>query len=364
MRAKKSSGDAPMTEAPRVPLYRDDDEISLWALASVLLRRRRLIIALALFGAALGLTLGLTSTRLYTSTAVFIPQGSDASPSGLAAAANQLGIRVATSGVAWGPPLYVELLRSRSLLEPIALDTVTVAEMAGRRVPVMELFGVQDGSRLQRIDRAVQVLAAKVAANEERTIGGVKVSVTTRWPSVSLGLADRLVTGVNEFNSKTRKSQAAAERQFVESQVVEADAALRLAEDRLDEFLQRNRAIAGSPQLAFERDRLQRDVSRRQQLQTSWMQSREEARIREVRDIPVITVLEKPQLPIVGQPRKSVQKAIVGGFGWGMVGVLIAFLLDGFKSGRTAPSQEAGEFFRLVDDATPRFLKKHKTRRS
>ncbi len=354
-----------MTQPPAapVPVYRDDDEISLWVLASVLVRRRRLILALALVGAALGLTLGLLSTRVYTSTAVFIPEGSDASPSGLAAAASQLGIRIASSGVAWGPPLYVELLRSRALLEPIALDTVAVAEQGGRRIAIMDLFGIKAPTPAQRIDLAVRVLAAKIAASEERTLGAVRVGVTTQWPSVSLALADRLVSGVNEFNSKTRKSQAAAERQFVEGQVVEADAALRLAEDRLEEFLQRNRTIAGSPQLAFERDRLQRDVIRRQQLQTSWMQSREEARIREVRDIPVITVLEKPQIPIISQPRNSIQKAIFGGFGWGVVGVLIAFLMEGFTSARRA-SKEAGEFFRLVDDATPRFLKKHKARGS
>lgn len=356
-----------MTEPPTgsVPVYRDDDEISLWALATVLVRHRRLIAALALIGAALGLTLGLLSTRVYTSTAVFIPQGSEAPNSGgLAAAASQLGIRVATSGVAWGPPLYVELLRSRALLEPIVLDTLVVPEQGGRRIGVMDLLGIRARTLPQRVDLAVRVLAGKIAAREERTIGAVRVSVTTQWPSVSLALANRLVSGVNEFNATTRKSQAAAERQFVEGQVAEADAALRTAENRFEEFLQRNRATAGSPQLAFERDRLQRDVTRRQSLQTSWMQSREEARIREVRDIPVITVLEKPQLPILGQPRNSIQKAVLGGFGWGVVGVLIAFLLEGVRSARGAAGKEVGEFFRLVDDATPRFLKKQKTRGS
>lgn len=347
-----------------VPVYREKDEISLWTLASVLVRHRRLIVAFAVVGAALGLSSGLLSTRVYTSKATFIPQASEAGQSVASATAAQLlGFRVMASGSeSWGPALYVELLRSRDLLEPIVLSTITVAEEGGRRVTVMDLLGITAPTLERRIDLAHRALAARIGADQEPHLGAVKLWVTTKWPSVSLQVAERLVTGMNEFNAKTRRSQATAERQFVEAQVAEAEAQLRAAEDRLEAFLQRNRATEGAPQLAFERDRLQRAVNLRQTLHASWLQSREAARIREVRDIPVITVIEKPQLPIVGEPRKSVQKAVVGGLVWGALGLLIAFLLQGVKAARRASSEEAGEFFRLIDDATPRFLRKRKVR--
>lgn len=350
------------SKAALVPVYRDNDEISLWGLASVLIRHRRLIGAFALVGFVFGLASGLLSTRVYTSRATFIPQGSDGGPSSVASAAGVFGIRVLSSSHAWGPPLYAELLRSRDLLEPILFDTVTVAERGGRRVTVMELLGIEAPTLPQRVDLGVRALAGKVAVSEEPALDAVRVSVTTEWPSVSLALAERLVTGVNEFNSKTRKSQAAAERQFVERQVADAEATLRMTEDRLEDFLRRNRVTAGAPQLASERDRLQRAVALRQELHTSWLKSREEARIREIRDMPVITVLEKPQLPIVGEPRKSAQKAVLGALTWGAVGLLLAFLVQGLTSARKATSEEAGEFFRLIDDATPRFLKKQRMR--
>lgn len=346
-----------------VPVYRENDEISLWTLASVLVRHRRLIVAFAVVGAALGLSSGLLSTRVYTSKATFIPQGSEAGQSVVSATAAQLGFRVMASGSeSWGPALYVELLRSRDLLEPIVLSTITVAEEGGQRVTVMDLLGITAPTLDRRIDLAHRALAAKIGADQEPQLGAVKLWVTTKWPSVSLQVAERLLTGMNEFNSKTRKSQATAERQFVEAQVADAEAQLRAAEDRLEAFLQRNRVTEGAPQLAFERDRLQRAVNLRETLHASWLQSREAARIREVRDIPVITVIEKPQLPIVGEPRKSVQKAVVGGLVWGALGLLVAFLLQGVKAARRASSEEAGEFFRLIDDATPRFLRKRKVR--
>ena len=344
-----------------VPMYRENDEISLWTLGSVLVRHRRLITAFAIVGGSLGLASGLLSTRVYTSRATFIPQA-EGERSGVTAAAGQLGLRVLSTRDDWGLALYAELLRSRDLLEPIVLSTVTIAEEGGRRVQMMDLLGVKAPTLPQRIDLAVRALASMVTADQEPQLSAVRLSVTTQWPSVSLQLAERLVSGVNEFNSNTRKSQARSERQFVDAQVEEAEVALRIAEDRLEAFLQRNRVTEGSPQLVFERDRLQRAVTLRQQLHTSWLQNREAARIREIRDIPVITVLEKPQLPIVGEPRKSVQKAVVGGLVWGALGLLIAFLVQGVKAARRATSEEAGEFFRLIDDATPRFLRKRKVR--
>src|ERR1017187_4665074 len=115
------------------PINDDNDGISLLAFGSVLIRWRWTIIALGVCGGLLGLASGLLSTRMYQSTATFIPQGSEGGASGLALAASQLGIRVPPSaGAAWGPPVYVELLGSNALLEPTALDTVVVAEEGGR----------------------------------------------------------------------------------------------------------------------------------------------------------------------------------------------------------------------------------------
>lgn len=349
-----------MTEASSDPasVLQNDDETSLFALASVLFRWRWTIVALSFAGAALGLAKGLTSTRMYMSAATFIPQGAEAGASGLALAASQFGIRVPSSGGTWGPPIYLELLRSHALLQPIALDTMVVAEEGGRRVALMDLLKVKAPTPARQIDLAIRALRGIVRATEDKKLGAVRLSVTSRWPSVSLALAERLVRSVNQFNLETRKSQAVAERQFVEVQSEEAERALREAEDRLQTFSQRNRAFTSSPELIFEHDRLQREVTLRQQVYTTLLQSREEARIREVRDTPVITVLENPRLPVEGEARESLQKGVFGGVVGVILGTLIALFTQWIAGMRRAPSDEAREFFELVRQATPRFLRR------
>ena len=338
-------------------MERERDEISILLIAAVLLRWRRTIIALAVLGGIAGVSKGLWSPRLYTSTAVFVPQSSESAPSELAAAASQLGFRVPSGGsAAWGPATYVALLRSRTLLEPIAFDTVTVVEENNRRVALMDLLKIPPAPLRRRVSQTVDAIEGIVSAGEERMIGAVKVSVRTRWPSVSLALAESVLQRVNEFNLETRKSQAAAERKFVEVQTVDAMVALRSAENALQTFLTRNRAIG--PEQAFERDRLQREVGLRQELYTSWMKSREDARIREIRDTPVITILEPPTMPFVGEPRRSVRKGILGGLAGAFLGVLLALVAHALNAARKATTGDAQLFFSLLDEAKPRFLKR------
>ncbi len=346
----------------RKPVH-GDDQVSLEAWGSVVLRWRRTILALGLSGAALGLAIGLLSRRVYVSGASFIPESSEtgmsgAGISGLALAASQFGIRVPTGGSAWGPPVYVELLRSQALLEPLALDTVAVAEQGGQRVAVMDLLEIPVLPPAQRTERAVLALRKIVMASENKQLNGVQMTVTTPWPSVSLALAEKLVSGVSQFNLGKHKSQAAAERQFVEAQAAEAERDLRAAEDRLQSFLQRNRIVTGSPELTFPQDRLQREVALRQAVYTSLMQSLEEARIREVRDTPVITVLESPRLPATAKARRAVLKGVMGGLLLAGVGFLIAFIGDGVAGSRRATSEQSREFFQLLHEATPRFLRR------
>src|SRR5258708_21392431 len=175
-------------------------------------------------------------------------------------------------GSTWGPSVYVELLRSAVLLEPIALDSVVVAEEGKRTVAVMDLLDVKAPTPAQRLDATIRQLGKIVTPGEVRTLGAVRLSVATPWPSVSLSLAQRMLDGVNRFNLNARKSAAAAERQFVEVQSREADITLRDAEQRYLEFLQSNRVILVSPHLELYRDHLHRVISFRQQAYLSLCQ--------------------------------------------------------------------------------------------
>lgn len=330
------------------------EEPSVLAMLTMLLQRRKLIAIAAGAGFVIGAAYGLLSTRQYVATATFMPQASadGGSAGGLALAASQFGIRMPTGGSGWSAPIYVDLLTSRGLLAPIADDTLTVAEQGNARVPVAKLMKLDDLPPAERTEKTVTELRLHISAAEVKKMGSVQIVARTPWPSVSLALVKRLLAEVNEFNLLTRQSQARSERVFAEAQVKEAAQLLRDAEDHMREFKQRNRVVGVD--MEFERDRLQREITMRQQAYTSLVQSFAEARLREVRDIPVITVLDAPVLPAIGESRQTALKAVMGALVGAILGILAVFV----SLARTSGSEPVRALFQAVDDALPRFLRR------
>jgi uncharacterized protein involved in exopolysaccharide biosynthesis len=254
--------------------------------------------------------------------------------------------------------MYLEVLQSTTLLEKIAQDTFTVAEQQGRRAPLVDLLGIEGGSQAVRLDRAVDRLRKIVQTESQNSIGSVTVTTTTRWPSLSEALADTLIRAVNTFNMETRQSQATAERRFVEAQAADAERELRAAEDRTTDFLQKNRNIDDSPQLTFQLARLQRQVALNQQNYTSLVQNLEDAKIREVRNTPVISMIEDPRLPVRPESRGVLVLAVAGAAFGAVIVVLLALVWDGLARARDARGRDAEEFFELLQGAAPRLAKR------
>ena len=310
------------------------DEVSPLRLVAVLLRERRLVVACASAGVVVAVTWALLKDRTYTTTFSFVPQTTqDQARGGLASIAGQLGAALgAGTGLSQPPQLYADLLVTRDVLVPIAEDSFVVQAGRPDRVPLPEFLRIRGDERpvvIEKTLRAIRrdVISSSVAA---RTTGIVSVEVRTRSPEVSFSIAKRLLEGVNQFNLVTRQSQAAEERRFTESRLAAARASLRAAEDRLEEFLRSNRRINDAPGLGFERDRLQRDVNLRQEVVSGLAQHYEDARIREVRDTPVITIIDRPAL--AAQPDAGGRLLIlVGGTLAGVVlGLVAALLRDGW----------------------------------
>jgi hypothetical protein len=222
----------------------------------------------------------------------------------------------------------------------------------------VDMLEIKNRSLGTREDHAVQALRGVVEPRELARLGAVEVRVSTRWPSVSMELAQRLIRSVNEFNVETRRLEAQAERQFAEAQAATAQLELAQAEDRLKTFLQRNRSITGSPDLTFENDRLQRDVMLRQQMYTSLLQNQEEARLRAVRDLPVITVLEHPRLPLHAEARHTIARIVGGAFASALLVVLFGLIWEAVGGARLGGNPDASAFFEQLRDSLPGIVRR------
>ncbi len=337
-------------------IWRDHDDLSLFAVGTILLRNRWRIARWTLIGGVLAALAAFTKPALYVASASFIPAGTDQSRSAVAGLAGQFGVALPTGNPSQSPDFYSSLLTSRELLSAVARDTFVVQERGGRRIAFLDLFKIDGNSAQRRVEEGVRQLKTIVKPSIVRTTGVVEVSVATEWRSVSLAIANDLLTEVNEFNQRTRQGQAAEERKFVEGRLALAASDLRAAENRLEDFLMTNRQFTSSPDLTFQRDRLQRDVTLKQQVFTSLTQSYEEIRIREVRDTPVIAVIETPAVPTVPEPRGRLVRVLFGLIFGALFGAFIAFVSGAIARRRQEGDPEADEFINTIGEVKGKML--------
>lgn len=307
-----------------------DDEISLWEVLAVLVRRRGTIVATTLLLGVLAGAFAHFRPLQYSTSAAFRPQGSEANSSQLMALATQFGVSVPGGGEEASPAFYTELLTSRQILSRAATLPYDVEGIGS--VLLKDLLEIEDESEAVRDQETIEWLREDaVSVSTGRETGTVTLSVTTEWPDLSVAIAEVLLAEVARFNMETRQSQAASERGFIEGRVEAAEADLKAAEDSLRIFLEQNRQWEGSPVLQFRQAAMAREVSHRSSVLTTLVQSFVQAEIAEVRDTPVITVLQEPYLPPENDPRRRVLSTLVGLILGGLLGIVMAFVVEAVR---------------------------------
>ena len=306
------------------------ESLSVLEVVSIVVRQRRLLLSATFVGALLGGLGAFLSPVMYTAEVSFLTRNPEqaglASVGGLA---QQFGFSLpGSTGSARSPEFYQNLLRSRQILEGLVESELELVTTAGvTLIDLAEHFEIEGETVEQRHARTrrhlnEQVISVRVA----RDIGVVTVAVRTKRPELSAAIGGRLLELVSAFDLETRQSEASAERGFAEERLGELRTELEVAEDSLKSFLDENRQFSNSPQLTFEHDRLQRRVDMRQSLVTAMAQAFEQARIDEVRNTPVITVIDQPEPPALPDPRGRVlilalglTLGVMAGFGLALV---------------------------------------------
>lgn len=314
----------PPAYSPVQPLVLAEDDISFDRVGAFARRHRRLLGLWAALGLAIGVSVALLLPPKYTARTSFVPQGR-VQNGALASIAAQFGVAAALSGDATRTPsFYSTLLNSTNLLARVVEQPVTVPNGSATKIEQLETYLRPRGDTPgKRRASAISKLLKHMTVALDQKAGLVIVEVQLPHPSVAQAVAAALLRQVDTFNLRTRQGQASSERRFTEARLAEAGTELRVAEGALLNFLQGNRDFRSSPQLNYSYERLTRDVTLKQQIYTTLAEAYEQARIEEVRDTPVITVVDEPTLPLRPDPApigQAISAGLVAGF---LVGALL-----------------------------------------
>jgi uncharacterized protein involved in exopolysaccharide biosynthesis len=340
------------------PVSTGPGQWSLIDLASVVLRHRHLFILIPGALALAVVALVLAQARTYTATASLVPNSSGQQTSRMGVLAAQLGFAVPAPEGGLSPAFYRALLDTREILGSVVDHEYSVVTPDGARLQgdLVALLELEPARGYSARDLAIRTARGMISTRVDDMTGIVTVAVTSEYEALSEAMARRVLDALIAFDMETRQTRAAAERRFAETRRDSARMELRQAEDQLQSFLQQNRQYATSPTLLFEYNRLQGQVLVRQEVYRALAQSFEKARIDEVRNTPVITILEAPE--------GSSQKDSRGGFSKLILALILgsglAFCLalgrEFARRAREANRVDYQEFVRLRQEAVRRLV--------
>ncbi|MBW3554313.1 MAG: hypothetical protein KY466_12415 [Gemmatimonadetes bacterium] len=300
-----------------------EQPLSSIGLINVALRHIRLLVLVPLVTMAIAGALTVLRGESYTAESSFKPETREVSAGGLAGLAAQFGMNVGAMSGGESVDYYARLIESREILSEVVRSDYALAgeDAEVRRADLLTLYGIEGSTEGRRMWAAIERLRADISTTVDHAAS--VITVVTKAPTAHL--AEQINAGIlremSDFNMEKRQSRAGAEREFVEAQAAAAESDLRAAEARLAEFLAQNRRYENSPEMVNEAERLRRQVGLRETLYSGLAQSLAEAKLEEVRNTPLYTLLDRPE----GSAREvgGLRLALVMGF---LLGLALAGL--------------------------------------
>nr|WP_279310762.1 GNVR domain-containing protein [Salinibacter ruber] len=382
-----------------------EDEVTLMELIVTLSRGRGLIVLSVVGIGLLGVLYSVATPSRYTAESKVIREageggGGPSLPSGIGGIAGGLGIDIGGGGgVGLSPASYPEIATSREVRLAVARDTFYFPSL-GRRTTFVDyvnrppgtldqilsytvylpwtvkgalgsLIGSGQGKRSAGTDstgtliypteeeeEAISALGEMVSASVSESgaleggSGLMTVSASSGNPKLSARLNERFIdhlrTRIRELQTeKTRRNL-----RFVEKRFEEVKQELDAAEDRLVQFLERNKGVlaAGSkPQLESRRERLRREVGFKEQLYSQMQKQVTQTRLQLQKEQPVVTVAEKPAPPTEPSAPNRTLNVVLSLFLGGLFGVGATFFRSAIQS--QEDDEEAQEQIQEVQKA-------------
>jgi uncharacterized protein involved in exopolysaccharide biosynthesis len=352
----------------RRPISRED-EVSLLDILLVLARNRTLILRVVLLFLLLGGTYAILASNEYTSSAKVVreaqPEGGGLNlPGGISAGAlSGLGVNLGSATSGLSPAAFPRVLQSREVRLAVVRDTfrfpefrrpMTFVEYANRppnalgliskytlRLPftIVEALTKEETGQpapagttdtgmpvlpSEEENKALEVISGKVSTSIDEETGLMTISVTAEGPRLAAGLTQSFVSNLTTRVREIRTKKVRRRLQFVKQRFQEAEQELERAEDQLATFLERNQNPTTAT-LQFRRDRLQRQVSFKEQLYSELQSQLTQTRLDLQRRQPVVTVVETPVPPIESSGPRRLFIIVIGIFVGGVLGIGLAF---------------------------------------
>jgi uncharacterized protein involved in exopolysaccharide biosynthesis len=224
------------------------------------------------------------------------------------------------------PAFYEQLLVSRELLTRLLTSRVPnfSTEAPQDSILLVDLLDPETEDRNKALELAIRDFRKQLTVAVDNRANLVGLTVDAKWPELSALIVNRMLALVNEFNLQQRQTRGRVRRVFLASRVDTTKRELDRVTRQLRDFELENREWESSPALRFRQNELRRQADVAEDLYLSTKRDFEGARLSEINDAALITVVDSAVPPRRRQfPRVPITLGASMAAGL-MLGVLLA----------------------------------------
>jgi uncharacterized protein involved in exopolysaccharide biosynthesis len=304
-----------------------------WSLLAFLARALPRAVPLALAGGLIFVVISFFMSPRYASTARFTVNTTQESPAGgLAALARQSGISLSQGGAEGSLDYWQQVVAGRAVRERVLARGLDVRRSNGNQhIDLVKWYGLEASPPDIAREGALSALAKNLSAGVDSRANILSLVATDRDPAVAATLAATTLEELNAFNTDNRQSTARQNRVFIEQRLKDANTDAIQAQERLTDFYSANRNYQSSPALIATEARVRRDAENKAQVYQTLVLEFEQARIQEARDLPALTVIERP-VPAIKRVSPNRPALLLTGL---LLGTALALLLTAWSDWKT-----------------------------
>lgn len=258
-----------------------------------------------MIGAALGAVLAVTWPKTWAASTSFVPeQAISGGSNGILGALGSIGSLLGDNGGALGKlsdgpsgEFYADVLTSEELLVSTLKSSYSDPKAPATKRMLLDLVEPPGDTPGQKLGNATRSLRRKTTIELTRRSGIVKLKVTLKDPVLAAEVANTMLVLLNQFNLDRRQRASADQRRFAEMRLLTASRELDSIGAVRQNFLEENRALSNSPRLLARYDELDRLFQVKQGVLLGLTRTFEENRVSEVKDTPLIAIVDHAMVP-------------------------------------------------------------------
>ena len=270
----------------------NESSIDYLALFSAVWSKRKIILIVVAASTLASVIISLLLQETFLSTTVLLPETDKsklASLGGLSDLASLAGVNI-SGGEGSLVKLYPTIIKSEAVLKNV-IENKYQTKKFFRPVNLIEYWEIEEKTPERSFEVALKSLRDELSVSMDNKTSVITLAISTPEPQLSADILNVVTKELDSFIRSKRSTSAGEQRKFVEARLAEVKGDLTRAENALKEFREKNRQVL-SPQLLLEQERFIRDVQINATVYTELRKQFEIVKIEEVKNIPVINVMD------------------------------------------------------------------------